>query len=98
VVDGRTAEYATAWRPRGELAARTIVLKARRADGSGRGASSNDSKRTRGVVARCILTNGLDPDRPEDLASSLATELDVELRPPARAGRPWQLDVVVPPR
>lgn len=98
VVDGRSAEYVTAWRPTGELLARTVVLKARRADGSGRGASSNDSKRTRGVVARCIVSNGLDPDRPEDLASSLAASLDVELLPPARAGRPWQLDVVVPPR
>jgi uncharacterized protein len=98
VVDGRAAEYATAWRPTGEIATRTIVLKVRRADGSGRGASSNDSKRTRGLVARCIVTGGIDPDKPEDLASSLATDLDVELMPPVRAGRPWQLDVVVPPR
>jgi len=98
VVDGRAAEYATAWRPTGELAARTIVLKARRADGSGRGASAHDSKRTRGVVARCIVTKGIAADKPEDLASLLATDLDVELLPPTGAGRPWQLYVVVPPR
>ncbi len=98
VVDFRAAEYATAWRPTGELAERTVIVKARRADGSGRGAAGQDAKRTHGLVVRRIVTDAVDPGRPEELAAALASHFDVELQPAAGAGRPRQLDVTVPPR
>ena len=97
IVDCRAAEYATAWRPNPELAARTVVVKARRPDGSGRGAAGQEAKRTHGRVVREIVTDGIDPRRPGDLADALATSFDVALRPPS-GPRPWQLDVTVPPR
>jgi cytoplasmic iron level regulating protein YaaA (DUF328/UPF0246 family) len=98
IVDCRTGEYATAWRPRGALAERTVIVKARRADGSGRGAAGQDAKRTHGLVVRRIVTDALDPRWPEELAAALALHFDVELRPPTGDGRPRQLDVIVPPR
>jgi cytoplasmic iron level regulating protein YaaA (DUF328/UPF0246 family) len=98
IVDCRAAEYATAWRPTGDLAARTVVVKARRADGSGRGAAGQDAKRTHGLLVRRIVADAIDPRRPDELASALAAHFTVELGAPAGAGRPWQLDVTVPPR
>jgi cytoplasmic iron level regulating protein YaaA (DUF328/UPF0246 family) len=98
IVDCRAAEYATAWRPTGELADRTVVVKARRADGSGRGAAGHDAKRTHGLLVRRIVADAIDPRRPEELAAAVAAHFAVELRPATGVGRPWQLDVTVPPR
>ena len=94
VVDGRSAEYATAWRPTGALAERTVVLKVVRDRGSGRGSASHHAKHTRGLVVRQIVTDGVDPRRPEGLAEVLANHFEVDLRRPDRAGRTWELRVV----
>jgi cytoplasmic iron level regulating protein YaaA (DUF328/UPF0246 family) len=97
IVDCRSAEFVTAWPPRGELAARTVVVKPLRPDGSGRGAASYGAKRTRGLVANRIAADGIDPRRPSALAEALAAHFDVELVPPDRPGRPFVLHVVEPP-
>jgi cytoplasmic iron level regulating protein YaaA (DUF328/UPF0246 family) len=94
IVDCRQAEYLTAWRPRGELADRTIALKAVRDLGTGRGAASRDSMRTQAHVIRAILTGALDPEGPQELADELASQFDLDLQSPPRDGARWTLAVV----
>ena len=51
IVDGRSAGYATAWRPTGALAGRTAVLKVLRDCEGSRPVASHNAKVTRGLVA-----------------------------------------------
>ena len=97
VVDGRSGEYATAWRPVGALAERTVVLKVVRDRHGGRGSASHNAKRTRGLLVRRIVTDAIDPRRPESLADALSEYFEVDLKRPERPGRPWELQVVEPP-
>jgi cytoplasmic iron level regulating protein YaaA (DUF328/UPF0246 family) len=97
VVDCRSAEYATAWRPTGSLADRTVVVKALRRTAGGLSAVSHNAKHTRGLVVRRIVTDGLNPRRPEGLAEALSEHFELELQSPARPGRPWELQVVEHP-
>ena len=96
VVDCRSAEYATAWRPTGELAERTVAVKVFRVRDGKRGAVTHNAKSTRGLVVRRILTDAIDPRRPQALAEALSDHFKVELQPPTRPGRTWELDVVEP--
>jgi uncharacterized protein len=96
VVDCRSSEYATAWRPTGALAERTVVVKVVRADGSGRGVGSHNAKLARGLLVRRIVTEGLDPRGPEELATALSAHGLVDLEQPRRAGRSWELRIVEP--
>ena len=96
IVDCRSAEYATAWRPSGELAERTVVVKVVRDRGEARSAVSHNAKHTRGLVARRIVTEGIDPRHPVALAEALGDHFEIELDPPARAGRSWEMRVVEP--
>jgi uncharacterized protein len=96
LVDCRVAEYATAWRPTGALAERTVVVRVVR-DGDGkRGVGSYSAKHTRGLVVRRIVTDAIDPRRPEGLAEALSEHFKVDLRRPDRPGRTWELHVVEP--
>jgi cytoplasmic iron level regulating protein YaaA (DUF328/UPF0246 family) len=97
VVDCRSTEYATAWRPAGKLAERTAVVKVFRERDGKRGAVSHNAKYTRGLVVRRIVTDGIDPRRPEGLAEALSAHFDVDVRPPDRPGRTWELRVTEPP-
>jgi cytoplasmic iron level regulating protein YaaA (DUF328/UPF0246 family) len=94
VVDCRQAEFLTAWRPKGELAERTVAVKAVRDLAGGRGAQSADSMRTHGHVVRRIITDAIDPEDPEGLRDALAPHFDLDLRPPERDGARWTLLVV----
>lgn len=96
VVDCRSAEYATAWRPTGALAERTVVVKVLRGRDGERSAVSHNAKHTRGLVVRRIVTDAVNPRRPNGLAEALSTAFDVDLRAPERPGRPWELHVVEP--
>lgn len=98
VVDCRSAEYATAWRPTAALAERTVVMKVFRDRDRKRGAASHNAKRTRGLVVRRIVTDAIDPRRPEGLADALSEHFEVDLRPPDRSGQTWALHVVDPGR
>ena len=86
IVDCRSAEYATAWRPAGELAERTVVVKLR--------AASYDAKHLRGVLARRIVTDAVDPAEPAELADTLSDHFKLELVPPERPGRAWGLQLI----
>lgn len=94
LLDCRSAEYATAWRPTGELAERTVTLRVMRASDRSRGAVSHPAKRTRGLVVRRILADAIDPRRPEDLADALSAHFDVDLVRPDRPARAGELRVV----
>jgi cytoplasmic iron level regulating protein YaaA (DUF328/UPF0246 family) len=96
VVDCRSAEYATAWRPTGALAERTVIVKVLRDRDGTRGAVSHNAKHTRGLVARRIVTDAINPRRPEALADALSEHFELDLRRPERPGRPWELQVVEP--
>jgi uncharacterized protein len=93
VVDCRSGEYATAWRPSGALAERTVVVKVLDLDGE-RGAGSHNAKRTRGLLVRQIVIDAVDPRRPEGLAEALSERFEVEMHRPDRSGRAWELHVI----
>jgi cytoplasmic iron level regulating protein YaaA (DUF328/UPF0246 family) len=99
VVDCRSGHYARVWRPTGALAERTVVVRVFRdvrANGGSRSAVSHNAKHTRGLVVRRIVTDGIEPRRPDALAEALSRHFEVDLWTPARPRRTWQLDVVEP--
>lgn len=96
IVDCRSADYITAWRPKGDLAERTVLVKVVRDRDGVRGTVSHMAKHTRGLVVRRIVTDAIDPRHPDGLAESLSAHFDVDLRRPDRPGRPWDLHVVEP--
>ncbi|MEU3601927.1 peroxide stress protein YaaA [Streptomyces sp. NPDC006798] len=100
VLDLRSSAYAAAWKPRGEVAGRTAtvrVLHSQMADGvEKRSVVSHFNKATKGRIVRDLLVSGARPKDPARLVETLR-ELGhvVEAEPPARADRPWALDVIV---
>ncbi|MFD5555389.1 peroxide stress protein YaaA [Streptomyces sp. NPDC127068] len=100
VLDLRSSAYAAAWKPKGEVAARTAtvrVLHAQVVDGvEKRSVVSHFNKATKGRIVRSLLSAGAEPKGPAELVGALR-DLGylVEAQPPARAGAPWSLDVVV---
>ncbi|MBB1257886.1 peroxide stress protein YaaA [Streptomyces alkaliterrae] len=100
VLDLRSAAYGSMWKPAGELAARTAtvrVLQSKMVDGvEKRSVVSHFNKATKGRIVRSLLESGARPGSPAELAEALgALGHRVEPTAPARAGRTWQLDVVV---
>ncbi|HYN28573.1 MAG TPA: peroxide stress protein YaaA [Dermatophilaceae bacterium] len=85
VVDCRSAAYAGAWAPTGDLAARWVHV---RVPGAG-----HATKHTRGLVARHLCIEGADPRAVPAVADVVGHAFDVTLTEPSRAGRPWVLDV-----
>lgn len=85
VVDCRSSTYAAAWVPQGELAGRWVTVRVPGA--------THMAKHTRGLVARALCETADDPRRPQALVDLLGDRFEVELHEPARAGRPWTLDV-----
>ncbi|MFF2651948.1 peroxide stress protein YaaA [Streptomyces sp. NPDC058045] len=100
VLDLRSSAYAAAWKPKGGTAGRTAtvrVLHTQFVDGvERRTVVSHFNKATKGRLVRDLLVSGAAPRDPGQLVDVLR-ELGyvVEAEPPARAGRPWALDVVV---
>ena len=82
VVDCRSSTYAAVWRPTGERAERWVHVTVPGA--------SHMAKHTRGLVTR-ELVQAEAPRTPQALAERLSERFDVELTPPPRPGRPWQL-------
>ncbi|MFD9910763.1 peroxide stress protein YaaA [Streptomyces sp. NPDC059063] len=100
VLDLRSAAYAAAWKPKGEVAGRTAtvrVLHARVVDGvERRSVVSHFNKATKGRVVRSLLTAGAAPASPGELVTALRDlGYVVESTVPAKADRAWALDVVV---
>lgn len=85
VVDCRSSTYAAAWVPRPAAARRWVAVQVPGA--------THMAKHTRGLVARHLCEAGVDARTPQRLADVLADRFEVELAPPGRTGRPWQLFV-----
>ncbi|MFD5426556.1 peroxide stress protein YaaA [Streptomyces sp. NPDC127084] len=101
VLDMRSSAYTAAWRPKGELAGRTAtvrVLHSQVVDGvEKRSVVSHFNKATKGRIVRALLESGTAvPKDPAALVEALRDlGYTVEAEAPARAGKPWALDVVV---
>ncbi|GEC09207.1 UPF0246 protein [Streptomyces spinoverrucosus] len=94
VLDLRSSAYAAAWKPKGEVAARTATVRVLHAPT--RKVVSHFNKATKGRIVRSLLTAGAAPKGPAELVEVLR-ELGyvVEAEAPAGAGRAWSLDVLV---
>ncbi|GGW73749.1 MULTISPECIES: peroxide stress protein YaaA [Streptomyces] len=94
VLDLRSAAYAAAWKPKGDVAARTASVRVLHAPT--RKVVSHFNKATKGRIVRGLLTAGIAPKDPADLVVALRDlGYTVEEQAPARAGSPWTLDVLV---
>jgi cytoplasmic iron level regulating protein YaaA (DUF328/UPF0246 family) len=94
VLDCRSATYAAAWRPgRGSGITRVHVGVVEERDGVRR-VVSHFAKKTRGEVARHVLSVGVRPRTAEELRDAVAERFRCELVPPARPGDPFELTVV----
>ncbi|MDX3531505.1 peroxide stress protein YaaA [Streptomyces sp. ID05-39B] len=94
VLDLRSAAYAAAWKPKGEVAARTASVRVLHAPT--RKVVSHFNKATKGKIVRSLLTAGIAPKDPAGLVVALRDlGYTVEEQAPARAGAPWTLDVLV---
>ncbi|MFJ6717420.1 MULTISPECIES: peroxide stress protein YaaA [unclassified Streptomyces] len=100
VLDLRSSAYASAWKPKGELAGRTAtvrVLHSQMVDGvEKRSVVSHFNKATKGRLVRDLLLAGAVPGSPAELVEALR-ELGyvVEAREPGKPAKAWALDVVV---
>jgi len=94
VLDLRSSAYASAWRPKGEVAGRTASVRVLHAPT--RKVVSHFNKATKGRIVRSLLAAGAAPKGPAELVEMLR-ELGhvVEVEPPKGAGRAWTLDVLV---
>ncbi|MET8375432.1 peroxide stress protein YaaA [Streptomyces microflavus] len=100
VLDLRSSAYTAAWKPKGEVAARTASVRVLQSQIVGgvekRSVVSHFNKATKGRMVRDLLTAGARPKDPARLVDALRDlGYVVEAEAPARAGRPWSLDVVV---
>ncbi|MFK0115725.1 peroxide stress protein YaaA [Streptomyces sp. NPDC090994] len=94
VLDLRSAAYAAAWKPKGEVAERTATVRVLHAPT--RKVVSHFNKATKGRMVRSLLADGGVPEGPAELVEALRDlGYVVEAEAPARAGRPWALDVLV---
>ncbi|URN15920.1 MULTISPECIES: peroxide stress protein YaaA [Streptomyces] len=94
VLDLRSAAYAAVWRPKGEVAGRTVTVRVLHAPT--RKVVSHFNKATKGRMVRSLLESGAAPGSPAELVEALRDlGYAVECAAPGRAGKPWALDVLV---
>ncbi|MET7675604.1 peroxide stress protein YaaA [Streptomyces seoulensis] len=94
VLDLRSAAYAAAWKPKGEVAGRTATVRVLHAPT--RKVISHFNKATKGRIVRALLTEGVAPKDPAELVTALRDlGYEVEAAAPEKAGKPWALDVLV---
>ncbi|MFJ3660703.1 peroxide stress protein YaaA [Streptomyces sp. NPDC090119] len=94
VLDLRSAAYAAAWKPKGEVAGRTATVRVLHAPT--RKVVSHFNKATKGRIVRALLTEGTAPKDPAELIVALRDlGYEVEAAAPEKAGKPWALDVLV---
>ncbi|GGT26646.1 peroxide stress protein YaaA [Streptomyces purpureus] len=94
VLDLRSAAYATAWKPKGEVAERTATVRVLHAPT--RKVVSHFNKATKGRIVRGLLQSAAAPKDPAELVETLrGLGYVVEPKAPARAGTAWSLDVLV---
>ncbi|MEU6815331.1 peroxide stress protein YaaA [Streptomyces sp. NPDC046860] len=94
VLDLRSAAYAAAWKPKGEVAGRTATVRVLHAPT--RKVVSHFNKATKGRIVRALLTEGTAPKDPAELVVALRDlGYEVEAAAPEKGGKPWALDVLV---
>ncbi|MEU5664628.1 peroxide stress protein YaaA [Streptomyces longwoodensis] len=94
VLDLRSAAYAAAWKPKGEVAGRTATVRVLHAPT--RKVVSHFNKATKGRIVRSLLTAGAAPAHPAELVEALRDlGYVVEAQAPGKAGAAWALDVLV---
>ncbi|MEU8968772.1 peroxide stress protein YaaA [Streptomyces monashensis] len=94
VLDLRSAAYAAAWKPKGEVAGRTATVRVLHAPT--RKVVSHFNKATKGRIVRSLLSEGVAPKDPAELVVALRDlGYEVEAQAPEKAGRAWALDVLV---
>jgi cytoplasmic iron level regulating protein YaaA (DUF328/UPF0246 family) len=99
VLDLRSAAYAAMWRPRGEVAGRTAVVRVvheRMVNGvRKRSVVSHFNKATKGRLVQDLATAGAEPDSPAELVTALRDLKHTVEERDGVAGVPKQLDLVV---
>ncbi|MEV6761343.1 peroxide stress protein YaaA [Streptomyces sp. NPDC051105] len=94
VLDLRSAAYAAAWKPKGEVASRTATVRVLHAPT--RKVVSHFNKATKGRIVRSLVTAGIAPSGPGELVEALRDlGYEVEVAAPGKAGQAWALDVLV---
>jgi hypothetical protein len=94
VLDLRSAAYAAAWKPKGEVAGRTATVRVLHAPT--RKVVSHFNKATKGRIVRSLLTEGVAPKDPAALVEALRDlGYVVEAEAPGKGGTAWSLDVLV---
>ncbi|MCX4810686.1 peroxide stress protein YaaA [Streptomyces sp. NBC_01239] len=94
VLDLRSAAYAAAWKPKGEVAGRTATVRVLHAPT--RKVVSHFNKATKGRIVRSLLTSAGAPRTPAELVEALRDlGYVVEAEAPSQAGRARALDVLV---
>ncbi|MEU8693374.1 peroxide stress protein YaaA [Streptomyces sp. NPDC048665] len=94
VLDLRSAAYAAAWKPKGEVAGRTATVRVLHAPT--RKVVSHFNKATKGRIVRSLLSEGAAPKNPAELVEALRDlGYEVEAQAPEKAGRAWALDMLV---
>ncbi|MEU7022895.1 peroxide stress protein YaaA [Streptomyces sp. NPDC046203] len=89
VLDLRSSAYATAWKPKGEVAARTATVRVLHAPT--RKVVSHFNKATKGRIVRALLESGVEPAGPAELTEALR-DLGYVVEETGKAGA---LDVLV---
>ena len=95
VVDCRSATYAAAWRPAGEVARRTVAVRAFTETAGRRTIVSHWAKHTRGQVARWLLEAPAYAQTVAAVARIVGQHARCELVDLGRAG--WALDLILAP-
>ncbi|MFJ8665606.1 peroxide stress protein YaaA [Streptomyces sp. NPDC093600] len=88
VLDLRSSAYASAWKPKGEVAARTASVRVLHAPT--RKVVSHFNKATKGRIVRSLLTSGAEPEGREELVEALR-----DLSYVVEEGKAGVLDVLV---
>jgi uncharacterized protein len=94
IVDCRSATYAAAWKPSRDVAGRVIHVRVLQETAGRRTIVSHMAKKTRGEVARQLLSRREIGDV-HDVVAALRSAFTVEVTPPVRPGATWTLDVIV---
>ena len=94
MLDCRSATYAAAWRPGPGSAVTRVHVGVVEERYGVRRVVSHFAKKTRGEVARHVLSCGVKPRSAADLRDAVAEQFRCELVPPARPGQPYELTVV----
>lgn len=94
VLDCRSATYAAAWRPAPAAGVALVHVGVVEERDGVRRVVSHFAKKTRGEVARHVLSSGVRPRTAAELRDAVADRFRCELVPPDRPGKPYELTVV----